>query len=246
MSHHALTNHDFNKYFYTPRTLFTMGLMIVVLNIYAFRWCEELTEHTKPYFYDENHPDVFEKFRWPIFIMCFTVIGFASAHFPDTWVKRPHPVFWRVLLGVMLCYTTFMTLVFMLPIDQARWIFKIFHPSFGVPLPEKNYADDCRVFTPENPDSSMANISDAVFDVHFIAHLGGWWFKMMIMRDTKIAWIISGSFELIEISFRHWLPNFHECWWDHVSNYVPLNHFCACRCSLTFLAATCGELSLEP
>ena len=88
----------------------------------------------------------------------------------------------------------------------------------GVALPEKNYADDCRVFTPEHPVSSMNNLYEAVFDVHFVAHLGGWWFKMMIIRDTKMAWIISGSFELIEISLRHWLPNFWECWWDHVSS----------------------------
>lgn len=47
---------------------------------------------------------------------------------------------------------------------------------------------------------------------------------MMIIRDTKVAWIISGSFELIEISFRHWLPNFWECWWDHVSSFF-YNYF---------------------
>jgi phosphatidylserine synthase 2 len=23
-------------------------------------------------------------------------------------------------------------------------------------------------------------------------------------------------FELMEITFRHWLPNFYECWWDHI------------------------------
>lgn len=55
-----------------------------------------------------------------------------------------------------------------------------------------------------------------MYDVHFVAHLAGWWFKMMIIRDAKIAWVISFSFELIEISFRHWLPNFWECWWDHM------------------------------
>lgn len=38
----------------------------------------------------------------------------------------------------------------------------------------------------------------------------------MIIRDTKLAWIASGSFELIEISYRHWLENFWECWWDHM------------------------------
>jgi len=39
---------------------------------------------------------------------------------------------------------------------------------------------------------------------------------MMIIRDTKIAWIVSLTFELIEISFRHWLENFWECWWDQL------------------------------
>ena len=121
-------------------------------------------------------------------------------------------------MGLMCTYSVFMTFVLVLPIEQARYVFKIFHPSQGNPLAERSYADDCRVFTPEHPESSMFNIKDAVFDVHFIAHLAGWWFKMMIIRDTKIAWIISGSFELIEISLRHWLPNFWECWWDHVSN----------------------------
>ena len=109
-----------------------------------------------------------------------------------------------------------MTLVFLLPLNEARWIFKLFHPSYGTPLPDKNYAEDCRVFTPENPVSSMFNIYEAVFDVHFVAHLLGWFGKMMVMRDTKIAWIVSASFELIEISWRHWLPNFWECWWDHM------------------------------
>ena len=96
-------------------------------------------------------------------------------------------------------------------------VFKIFHPSLGNPLPERNYADDCRVFTPENPISQYYNIYSAVWDVHFLAHWAGWWFKMMIIRDVKVAWIVSATFELIEISLRHWLPNFWECWWDHVS-----------------------------
>jgi len=104
----------------------------------------------------------------------------------------------------------------MLPRDKARSAFKIFHPHFGNPLPEKNYAEDCRVYTPENPKSKFFNLTDAIFDVHFIAHLGGWWAKMLIIRDVKLAWIASASFELIEISFRHWLPNFWECWWDHL------------------------------
>ena len=72
------------------------------------------------------------------------------------------------------------------------------------------------MFTPEHPTSPMANFTDAVFDVHFVAHFLGWWGKMMIMRDWYVAWTCSIGFEICEITFRHWLPNFWECWWDHL------------------------------
>ena len=39
---------------------------------------------------------------------------------------------------------------------------------------------------------------------------------MLFMRDWYIAWTCSIMFEVCEITFRHWLPNFYECWWDHV------------------------------
>jgi phosphatidylserine synthase 2 len=117
----------------------------------------------------------------------------------------------------MSIYNLFMVFLLFQPLKEGRKIFKFFDPKLGEPLPEKSYAADCRIFTPENPHSSIYNVYDAVFDIHFIAHLAGWWFKMMIIRDVKVCWINSIMFELLEITFRHWLPNFWECWWDHVS-----------------------------
>ncbi len=98
----------------------------------------------------------------------------------------------------------------------------LYDPKLGKPLPERSYGEDCWLFTPEHPTSSMANFTDAVFDVHFIAHLMGWWFKVLIIRDNKICWICSILFEILELTFRHWLPNFHECWWDHVTLHSNL------------------------
>lgn len=217
MSHHSLVNMDYNKYFYTPRTLFTLGILTMFILALAFDWCEKLKNHFKPIFHDPRYPDEFEDFRFPILFGCLTIVSFASVMFPDSFIKRPHPVFWRILLGIMLCYSTFMTMVLLLPVDRARWVFKLFHPSFGVLLPERNYADDCRLYTAETPEKLyIANLYDNIYDVHFVAHLAGWWFKMMIIRDTKIAWIVSITFELVEISYRHMLPNFWECWWDQM------------------------------
>jgi len=49
-----------------------------------------------------------------------------------------------------------------------------------------------------------------------VAHLLGWFGKMLIMRDWYIIWVCSIVFEFLEITFRYWLPNFWECWWDHL------------------------------
>lgn len=148
--------------------------------------------------------------------VCLAFIVFGSIHLPNTIMTRPHPLFWRALQAIFILYAMFVTYLFLLPTEQARRVLKIFDDSLGVSLPERSYAEDCRVFTPEHPTSPMANITGAIFDVHFIAHLLGWWGKMIIIRDWYIAWACSLGFEILEVTFRHWLPNFWECWWDHL------------------------------
>jgi phosphatidylserine synthase 2 len=61
----------------------------------------------------------------------------------------------------------------------------------------------------------MRNIMDT-FDMHVIAHFLGYVFKMIIIRDVPLVWMVSLGFEWMELTFRHWLNNFHECWWDHL------------------------------
>ena len=99
---------------------------------------------------------------------------------------------------------------------EASKLFKFFDKELGENLPEKSYAEDCRIYTPRNSQNKFINVYEATFDIHFVAHLIGWWYKMMIIRDVKICWITSALFKVLEITFRHWFPNFWECWWDHV------------------------------
>ena len=148
--------------------------------------------------------------------VCFAFVCMGSIHLPNSIMTRPHVVFWRGLMAVFILYALFMTYLLLLPVDQARQTFRIFDDNLGQNLPERSYGEDCRLFTPEHPVSPMANFTDAIFDVHFVAHFLGWWGKMMIMRDWYVAWACSIGFEICEITFRHWLPNFYECWWDHL------------------------------
>ena len=140
----------------------------------------------------------------------------GAIHMPNTNITRPHPLFWRAILAIFVAYAVFITYLLLLPINDARQAMRVFDDTLGKPLPERSYGEDCRFFTPDHPTSYFANFSDAVFDVHFIAHFLGWWGKMLFMRDWYLAWACSIGFELCEITFRHWLPNFWECWWDHL------------------------------
>jgi phosphatidylserine synthase 2 len=143
---------------------------------------------------------------------------FAALHFPDTYIRRPHPIFWRILLGLHSLYLLFLTYLLFMPLQEGRKVFKFFDQTLGVELPETNYEiGDCAIYTPDDPKGrNFRNVRQVVRDVHFLAHFLGWWFKFLIIRDHWACWIISIAFEVLEQSFKHWIPNFNECWWDYL------------------------------
>lgn len=192
----------------------SLALLILVLNLFAYTdFLSTLAEKFQP---NANHVLHTIEQRGAIFGTFFAFLCFAAIYFPNTLMVRPHPIFWRLILGCMVAYAMFLTYMLLLPLDQARATLKYFDDRLGKPLPEVSYADDCRIYTPENPNSKFANIYFAVMDCHSIAHFMGWFGKMLIMRDWYIIWICSVTFELCELTFRYWLPNFYECWWDSV------------------------------
>ena len=42
-------------------------------------------------------------------------------------------------------------------------------------------------------------------------------FQTLILRDWWLCTVLSVMFEVLEYTLEHQLPNFSECWWDHVS-----------------------------
>jgi len=116
-------------------------------------------------------------------------------------------VFWRTVTGVGVLYLCFMVfLLFQTPHD-ARELLKFFDPTLGVQLPERNYAENC---------DSLQTVKDTIFDEFILAHLFGWFGKAFLFRDSYLCWLMSVLFEVLEMTFQHMLPNFAECWWDHL------------------------------
>ncbi|RVW16937.1 CDP-diacylglycerol--serine O-phosphatidyltransferase 1 [Vitis vinifera] len=119
---------------------------------------------------------------------------------------RPHPAIWRLVHGMAVIYLVCLTFLLFQKRDDARQFMKFLHPDLGVELPERSYGADCRIYVPENPTSRFKNV-----------------YAIMI-RNQPLLWVLSIGFELMELSFicqfqltfRHMLPNFNECWWDSI------------------------------
>lgn len=53
-------------------------------------------------------------------------------------------------------------------------------------------------------------------DEFVLAHALGWYAKALMFRDVWLALAASFLFEMLEYTFESYLPNFIECWWDHL------------------------------
>ena len=78
-----------------------------------------------------------------IYAAVTTFIMFSMIQFRDGPFIRPHPAFWRMVLGINLLYE--LSLVFLLfqDLSTAQHMMTYIDPSLGRPLPEKSYAEDC-------------------------------------------------------------------------------------------------------
>jgi len=69
--------------------------------------------------------------------------------FRDGPFIRPHPSFWRIVLGINLLYELALVFLLFQDIDSARELLKYIDPNLGRPPPEKSYGENC-AFTIQN------------------------------------------------------------------------------------------------
>ena len=145
------------------------------------------------------------------------MLYFGILFLPETSKTRPFQgFFWKVVQALAFTYALNVFFWCFFSKENLQFVLgNIYDSSLGKPLPEKDYAADCRVFTPENPTSYMYNITSNI-DMFVLAHFLGWTFKVWIFRNSTLAWIMSIAFEIMEFTMEVWLPNFKECWWDHL------------------------------
>lgn len=180
------------EFFYKPLTLTALSIGLVVLAYVA----------TTQNVLEEGR----DKRRVGVYAAVVSFLLFSMIQFRDGPFVRPHPAFWRVVLGLNLLYELGLVFLLFQDLNTARNMMTLIDPNLGIPLPEKSYAENCEI--------ALKTIWNAL-DIFCVAHTLGWFGKAMILRDYWFCWILSVAFELAEYSLQHQLPNFAECWWDH-------------------------------
>jgi len=118
-------------------------------------------------------------------------------------------------MGLNVLYLMLIVFLLFQTLDNTRQWLKLLAPDLGVPLPDRDYATACDL-THSNGTIHWPNIISVIKDEFFVAHFIGWFLKSLFLRDELICWVLSIGFELWEFTFEHMLPNFAECWWDHL------------------------------
>ena len=135
----------------------------------------------------------------------------------DGLLIRPHPFIWRLVLSFSIVWTITIFGLCLLERDQIMNILSIVSPSGkSEPVVNRDYSMGCDIWDKNFPEDPLHNVKAIVFDEFAVGHLVGWIVTAMMLRDTKICWIVSILFEFVERALKHWFANFNECWWDSV------------------------------
>lgn len=187
------------------RSGFHFSITIIAFTIFMV-WAAKLLDS-----YETTQAKI--KCAYALFNIIMVAIGLLVLPTPD--YSSPLKYAYKLILSFGFVYSLNVIFVAFMDKNTAHQFLVFLDPTLATPLEERDYATDCRVYTPENPDSKFANIASAM-DIFIVAHFIGWFFRAIMFRNNLMVWTLSIMFEVYELSLRHWLPNFYECWWDHL------------------------------
>jgi phosphatidylserine synthase 2 len=155
----ASDNNVPHRFFYRPLTLTALALALGAL-AYVATTSDVLEEgRDKRRVYVPSPLDPFagySSFDSGIYASIVSFLLFSMLQFRDGPYIRPHPSFWRIILGINLLYELALVFLLFQDIDSARELLTYIDPNLGRPLPEKSYGENCAL-TVQNVFVSLAH-----------------------------------------------------------------------------------------
>ena len=145
---------------------------------------------------------------------CVAFIFYGAIQFRDGLLIRPHPLVWRIVHAVAILYLVFLVFLMFQPYEEIRGtIFPMLGAKLTNPDHARSYGRDCVMFRNGTMNSILEN---TLFDIFVVCHGIGFVANALLVRNWTMLWVLSIAFEVLEASLQHILPNFQECWWDHL------------------------------
>ncbi|TFY80441.1 hypothetical protein EWM64_g3576 [Hericium alpestre] len=123
------------EFFYKPITLTTLAVALAALGYVATT--QDVLEEGR------------DKRRVGAYAAIVSFLVFSMIQFRDGPFIRPHPAFWRMVLGINLLYELALVFLLFQDLDSARTMMTYLDSNLGKALPEKSYAENCAL-TPAN------------------------------------------------------------------------------------------------
>ena len=194
-------------------TKFEAVILCIIFSavIYLSPWTD-LASESEPT--QEAKHDKLRRIFWSFNLL---LLCFAFFALPKKKISTPGMgVMYRLVQASAIVYGLNMLVWALMDASMLKEYINVLDPGLkDIVYEERDFSIDCRLYTPENPDSKFANLASTI-DFFVLGHLVGWMVKSMIYRNNILAWTMSILFEFQELSLKHWLPNFNECWWDHI------------------------------
>ena len=181
-------------FFYQPRTLTLLGVILAILVYSAFLRNDNTTTSS----------------NIAAGIICVSILFLAVGLlvFPNGPFTRPHPAIWRLVFGMSILYFLLVSFLLFQRYSDVMDMLHYIDPSLKL-----SEADSHTLIYTRRCDWSPDNIWRHL-DIFVPAHIIGWAGKALIIRHYLLLWTVSTLWEVTEIFFSHILPNFQECWWD--------------------------------
>jgi len=111
-----------------------------------------------------------------------------------------------IVAGSVLYAVSLLLLLLKKSETEVQHTLRLVDPSLGTPVPVVDWANEC----------GINNVMVALYDVHVITHILGWFLTTLAFRDVAFSWVCGLIWEVIEGSFEQNIPELRECWWDKV------------------------------
>lgn len=213
-----LEEEEYPKFVTLPYTITSMILTMAIIFYTAFYYKtnnDSVLSVNYNALTKEQEEQLFGVIFFFLKLILAVIVILGVTYFPDSIMRRPHPIFWRIVYSAGLFYLLIILFISILSRDDARYFMKVFDSKLNSQLEYKSYGENCPLSTNEFPYFNLKPILDSS-DIYIVAHLLGWFVKYIAIRSFWLSNFLSLLFELLELTFKHWLPNFIECWWDHL------------------------------